>query len=352
MALARLDIPSRDALRRLDRARPLARATTSRSRTSSRRSAPTPPATMTRRGAARARGRRQPRRRRLRRPVHRQHDGMAFEVLGHLARWARAMVPAEDDEQGRRSPTRSASWSMRRARRGPAPERDDHPRVARERDRLRLRPRGGSTNGVLHLLARRPRGRRRARRSTTSSGSRADAAARRPQARRPLRRHRPLRRPAACRWSLKRLLEAGLLHDDAITVTGRTIGEEAARGRRDRRARRSCARSTTRSSRAAAWRSCAATSPPRAASSSSPAHERRSQSGPARVFECEEDCFAAVKARADQARRRRRDPQRGPGRRPRHARDARRSPRRSSARASARRSRCSPTAASPARPTA
>ena len=51
-------------------------------------------------------------------------------------------------------------------------------------------------------------------------------------------------------------------------------------------------------------------------------HERLFHSGPARVFDCEEDCFAAVKARAIQRRRRGRDPLRGPGRRPGHARDA------------------------------
>ena len=50
--------------------------------------------------------------------------------------------------------------------------------------------------------------------------------------------------------------------------------------------------------------------------------ERRGQTGPARVFECEEDCFRAVKAQEIEAGRRDRDPQRGPGRRPRHARDA------------------------------
>ena len=44
MALARLDVPGRDALRRLDPARAASRAATSRSRTSSRPSARTPPA--------------------------------------------------------------------------------------------------------------------------------------------------------------------------------------------------------------------------------------------------------------------------------------------------------------------
>ena len=40
-------------------------------------------------GAARARERRQPRRRRLRRPVHRQHDGLRLRGAGDLARRAR-----------------------------------------------------------------------------------------------------------------------------------------------------------------------------------------------------------------------------------------------------------------------
>ena len=39
---------------------------------------------------------------------------------------------------------------------------------------------------------------------------------------------------------LKRLAEAGVLHADALTVTGRTIGEEAA-DTEESPARRSCA---------------------------------------------------------------------------------------------------------------
>ena len=44
-------------------------------------------------------------------------------------------------------------------------------------------------------------------------------------------------------------------------------------------------------------------------------HERLHHRGPARVFDSEEDCFAAVKARVDRRRRRRRHPLRGAGRR-------------------------------------
>ena len=65
---------------------------------------------------------------------------------------------------------------------------------------------------------------------------------------------------------VQRLRDAGLLHENAITVDGRTIGEHADAAATRRRARRSCSRSTTRSSRAAASRSCAATSRPTAAS--------------------------------------------------------------------------------------
>ena len=41
-------------------------------------------------------------------------------------------------------------------------------------------------------------------------------------------------------------------------------------------------------------------------------HDRMEHSGPARVFEREEDAFAAVMAKDDPAGRRGRDPQRGP----------------------------------------
>ena len=50
--------------------------------------------------------------------------------------------------------------------------------------------------------------------------------------------------------------------------------------------------------------------------------ERKGQTGPARVFESEEECFRAVKDQAIKARRHHRHPQRGPRGRPRHARDA------------------------------
>ena len=68
-------------------------------------------------------------------------------------------------------------------------------------------------------------------------------------------------------------------------------------------------------------------------------HERLHHRGPARVFDSEEACFAAVKARAIEPGRRGRDSLRGAGGRPGDARDAARHRRRSSAKGSATRSR-------------
>ena len=114
---------------------------------------------MSERGAARARGRRQPRRRRLRRPVHRQHDGLRVRGARDLAR--RLLDGAR---RGRRQGDRGRA--DRRAgdagaRRGPASEPGDHPRVARERDRLRLRV-GRLDERRPAPARRRPRGRDRA----------------------------------------------------------------------------------------------------------------------------------------------------------------------------------------------
>ena len=64
---------------------------------------------------------------------------------------------------------------------------------------------------------------------------------------------------------MKELLEAGLLHGDALTVTGKTLAENlAAMATAGARRRRSCTRRATRSTRGAAPRSCAATSRPTA----------------------------------------------------------------------------------------
>ena len=125
MALARLDVPSVAALRRLDRPRPLARPRRHHprhlrgDRRPQRRR-------HERRGTARARGRRQPRRRRLRRPVHRQHDGLRLRG----ARDQRRRLgdgPGRRRRQGRRRRADRRAGDQR-PRRGHHAEQGDHPR--------------------------------------------------------------------------------------------------------------------------------------------------------------------------------------------------------------------------------
>ena len=131
-------------------------------------------------------------------------------------------------------------------------------------------------------------------------------------------------RAGGVRVVANRLREAGLLNEDAITVTGTTIGEEAdaaeeAEGQevirplvRPAQAERR-PRDPARQPRARRLRREALG--PRPASSTA---ARRACSSPRR------SAFAAVEAQQIQAERRRRDPQRGPVGRPGHARDARR----------------------------
>ena len=88
----------------------------------------------------------------------------------------------------------------------------------------------------------------------------------------------------------------GLLHEDAITVTGQTIGEDAATAQRDRRARRSCARSTDPLKPHGGLAILRGNLAPEAAWSSSPATSAAGTTGPARVFESEEAAMAAVTA--------------------------------------------------------
>ena len=122
----------RDALRRLDPARPLPRRAghdpggvrggrCPRGRSDHRS------------GADRARGRRFARRRRLRRPVHRQHDGDGVRGAGDLS--SRFLdgprgQPAQGRRRRRNRPARDG-----RAQARPAPQRHHHPRSPRERDR-------------------------------------------------------------------------------------------------------------------------------------------------------------------------------------------------------------------------
>ena len=94
---------------------------------------------------------------------------------------------------------------------------------------------------------------------------------------------------------LNRLAEAGILHGDAMTVTGRTIGEEAAAAEETegQEVVRPVAHPLKPEGGLAILRGNLA---PEGAVVKLAGTERKGQSGPARVFESEEECFAAVKA--------------------------------------------------------
>jgi dihydroxy-acid dehydratase len=93
---------------------------------------------------------------------------------------------------------------------------------------------------------------------------------------------------------LKRLADAGILHGDAMTVTGRTIGEEAADAREEpgQEVVRPLSDPLKPEGGLAILRGNLA---PEGAVVKLAGTERRGQTGPARVFESEEECFRAVK---------------------------------------------------------
>jgi dihydroxy-acid dehydratase len=93
---------------------------------------------------------------------------------------------------------------------------------------------------------------------------------------------------------LKRLAEAGILHEDALTVTGRTIGGEAAAASEaeGQEVVRPLADPLKAEGGLAILRGNLA---PEGAVVKLAGTERTRQTGPARVFESEEECFRAVK---------------------------------------------------------
>jgi dihydroxy-acid dehydratase len=104
-----------------------------------------------------------------------------------------------------------------------------------------------------------------------------------------------LYRAGGVRLVAKRLLDAGLLNADAPTVTGRTIGEEAAAAReaKDQEVVRPLGNPLKPTGGLAILRGNLA---PDGCVVKLAGHERLEQRGPARVFESESDAFAAVKA--------------------------------------------------------
>jgi dihydroxy-acid dehydratase len=95
---------------------------------------------------------------------------------------------------------------------------------------------------------------------------------------------------------MKRLREAGLLHEDAITVTGRTVGEIAAGAEETdgQEVVRPLADPIKATGGLAILHGNLA---PDGCVVKLAGYERRSQTGPARVFESEEDAMRAVSAR-------------------------------------------------------
>ena len=214
----------------------------------------------------------------------------AFEALG-ISPGGSAMVPAEDDEKATVA-EKIGELVMK------VLADDLRPSQVITHDSLEnaiacVCASGGSTNGVLHLLAvAREAGIdlsiddfERISRNTPlladlKPGGRFVAT--------------DLYRAGGVPLVLKRLAEAGTLHADAMTVTGRTIGEEAgaATEAEGQEVVRPLADPLKAEGGLAILRGNLA---PEGAVVKLAGTERKKQVGPARVFESEEECFRAVK---------------------------------------------------------
>jgi dihydroxy-acid dehydratase len=214
----------------------------------------------------------------------------AFEALG-VSPAGSAMVPAEDGDK-RSVAERIGEMAMR------VLEQDLRPSRIITRNSLEnaiamICASGGSTNGVLHMLAvAREMGIdldiddfERISRNTPlladlKPGGRFVAT--------------DLYRAGGVPLILKRLLDAGILHPDEMTVTGRTIGEEAedATEAGGQEVVRPLDDPLKSEGGLAILRGNLA---PEGSVVKLAGTERKGQTGPARVFESEEDCFRAVK---------------------------------------------------------
>jgi dihydroxy-acid dehydratase len=214
----------------------------------------------------------------------------AFEALG-ISPGGSAMVPAEDDDKDTVA-ERIGELVMR------VLADDIRPSKVITRDSLEnaiacVCASGGSTNGVLHLIALAHElgielemdDFERISRNTPlladlKPGGRFVAT--------------DLYRAGGVPLILSRLAEGGLLHGDAITVSGRTIGEEAALASEaeGQEVVRPLADPLKPEGGLAIMRGNLA---PEGAVVKLAGTERKKQVGPARVFESEEDCFRAVK---------------------------------------------------------
>jgi dihydroxy-acid dehydratase len=215
----------------------------------------------------------------------------AFEALG-ISPGGSAMVPAEDEEKNAVS-ERIGDLVMR------VLAHDLRPSQVITRESLEnaiacVSASGGSTNGVLHLLAvAREAGIELElddfERISKTTPLLADL--------KPAGRFvaTDLYRAGGVPLILSRLAEAGILHADATTVTGRTIGEEAAAAHEQpgQEVVRPLSDPLKAEGGLAILRGNLA---PDGSVVKLAGTERKGQAGPARVFESEEECFAAVKA--------------------------------------------------------
>ena len=215
----------------------------------------------------------------------------AFEALG-ISPAGSAMVPAEDDDK-RTVAERIGEMALKVLKDDLRPSRIIT-RQSLENAIATVCASGGSTNGVLHLLAvAREAGvalelddferisRRTPLLADLKPGGRFVAT--------------DLYRAGGVPLILKRLAEAGILHGDQLTVTGRTIGEEAAEAVEapGQEVVRPLSDPLKREGGLAILRGNLA---PDGAVVKLAGTERKGQTGPARVFESEEACFRAVKA--------------------------------------------------------
>ncbi len=214
---------------------------------------------------------------------------MAFEVLG-LSPMGSAMVPAAYEDKNRVA-REAGALIMDVLARGQRP-RDIITREGLENAIAAIATSGGSTNGVLHLLAlAREAGveleiddfdRIAAATPTTCDlkpGGRFVA--------------KDLYDAGGIGVVAKRLLEAGILHADAQTVTGRTIGEHAREAEETpgQEVVRPLADPVKKTGGLAILRGNLA---PEGSVVKLSGHERVHHEGPARVFEREEDAMAAA----------------------------------------------------------
>jgi dihydroxy-acid dehydratase len=217
---------------------------------------------------------------------------MAFEVLG-ISPAGSAMVPAED---GRKLEVaaEAGALAMDMLRRGQLPS-EVITKAALENAIAAVAISGGSTNGVLHLLAvAREAGvpleidefDRIAERTPLlcdlQPGGRFAAT--------------DLYEAGGVPLVLKRMLEAGVLNGDAVTVTGRTIGEHA------REAHESGGQQVVRAledpmAPTGGFAILRGNIAPDGCVVKLAGHERRLHSGPARVFDGEEAAMRAVLAK-------------------------------------------------------